>query len=173
MRDRSKLEDLYAAHAATVQAYARRRTDHAAADDIVSEVFIAAWRHLDEIPEDPVAWLLGAARKTLANQRRGAERQVALFQRMADHHPASTEDRQPMDGAILRALSRLRPSDRELLLLITWDEVSPGQAAEILDVRASTLSMRLRRARKRLADELHADDLGNATYPAAVMETPR
>lgn len=55
---------------------------------------------------------------------------------------------------MLLALAALRPADRELLLLIGWDEVTPAQAAQILRVRPSTLSMRLKRARERLADQL-------------------
>lgn len=72
---------------------------------------------------------------------------------------------QRIDGQALRALASLRASDRELLLLINWDEVTPNQAAQILDVRPSTLSMRLKRARDRFADAL-ADSESRPRIPA-------
>lgn len=174
MRDRAELEGLYNAHAASVQAYARRRIDHSTADDVVSEVFVAAWRHLAEIPADPLPWLLGTARRVLANQRRSTERQAALFERMANEPPGTSPSDGPFDGRVLHALARLRASDRELLLLIAWDEVSAGQAAQILGIRPSTLSMRLKRARQRLAHELGTSDgAGEPSTSAPATETTR
>lgn len=155
MSRRQQFERLYDDHAAAVQAYARRRIDEATADDIVSDVFLTAWRRADETLDDPRAWLLAVARRVLANQRRSTQRQVALFERMSATPPAQSETPTDRSSApVLRALSALRPADRELLLLIGWDEVTPAQAARILGVRASTLSMRLKRARERLAAEL-------------------
>jgi RNA polymerase sigma-70 factor (ECF subfamily) len=170
MQHPAALERLYTSHAKAVTAYARRRIDRAIADDVVSEVFLTAWRHIDEAPADERAWLLGIARKTLANQRRAVRRQVALFERMAAGHTGATEDPLPVDGGALRALAALRPSDRELLLLITWDEVTPGQAAQILGIRPSTLSMRLKRARERFARALDPADHPSTTASAYAPE---
>ncbi|MGO9900575.1 MAG: sigma factor [Solirubrobacteraceae bacterium] len=50
-RSRSRLESLFASHAAVVLAYARRRTDSMTADDVLSEVFATAWRRLEQIPQ--------------------------------------------------------------------------------------------------------------------------
>lgn len=155
MSRRQRFERLYGDHAAAVQAYARRRIDEVTADDVVSEVFLTAWRRADETLDDPRAWLLAVARRVIANQRRSTERQIALFQRMSAA-PSAHADLE-VGGArapVLLALAALRPADRELLLLIGWDEVSPAQAAQILRVQPSTLSMRLRRARERLAAQL-------------------
>lgn len=155
MSHRQRFERLYAEHAPAVQAYARRRIDRATADDVVSEVFLTAWRRDDQTPDDPHAWLLGIARRVLANQRRSSERQVALFQRVSAAQPALgdlvSEHRRP---DVLLALAALRPADRDLLLLIGWDELTPTQAAHVLEIRPSTLSMRLKRARQRLTQQL-------------------
>jgi DNA-directed RNA polymerase specialized sigma24 family protein len=56
-------------HVRAVSAYALRRTTPAEADDVVAETFLIAWRRLNEIPPDPKPWLLGVARRALANQR--------------------------------------------------------------------------------------------------------
>jgi hypothetical protein len=58
---RLRLERLFSAHGAAVRAYARRRVDPASADDAVSDVFVIAWRRLDDVPDDALPWLLGCA----------------------------------------------------------------------------------------------------------------
>ena len=66
----ARFEALFIAHYAAVVRYARRRSSHAVADDVVGDVFLVAWRRLEAVPDDPLPWLLAAARRTLANQRR-------------------------------------------------------------------------------------------------------
>ena len=114
-----RFEALYRAHAGVVRAYALRRTAGGAADDVVAEVFLVAWRRLDEIPDDPVPWLLGIARRVLANMRRGASRKAALEGKLMAHHPVSAlapsvADR---DDRVARCLNSLGEPDREALLL--------------------------------------------------------
>ncbi|HEX6652604.1 MAG TPA: sigma factor, partial [Thermoleophilaceae bacterium] len=60
-----------------VRAYALRRAAPEGAQDVVAETFLVAWRRLEDVPEDPLPWLYGAARRVLANQRRSAARGVA------------------------------------------------------------------------------------------------
>src|ERR1700722_10704877 len=79
---RARLEGLYATHAAAVRAYLRRRTDAATADDVLSDVFVVAWRRLEQVPEDSVPWLLACARNVLANSQRGERRRAALIDRI-------------------------------------------------------------------------------------------
>lgn len=171
MSHRQRFERLYAEHASAVQAYARRRIDRVTADDVVSEVFLTAWRRDDQNPDDPRAWLLGIARRVLANQRRSSERQVALFERMSETQPSlgdlESDHRHP---DVLLALAALRPADRELLLLIGWDELTPAQAAHVLEIRPSTLSMRLKRARQRLTVQLERRAPAHA--PTSSREEP-
>jgi RNA polymerase sigma-70 factor, ECF subfamily len=64
-----RLEALYEAHAASVRGYLRQRTDAATADDLLSDVFVVAWRRLEKIPRDPVPWLLACARNVLAHSQ--------------------------------------------------------------------------------------------------------
>jgi RNA polymerase sigma-70 factor, ECF subfamily len=157
---RLRLERLFSANASAVRAYARRRVDPASADDAVSEVFVIAWRRLDDVPEDALPWLLGCARRVLGHQQRRLGRDVALTTRLnAVRHADGTETR---DGALAQALMELRPQDRELLLLIAWEGLEPAQAARVLGCSRNALAVRLHRARKRLAAALrHADAPGD------------
>jgi len=156
---RLRLEALFVAHADDVLAYARRRSDAATADDVLSEVFVVAWRRLDEVSADPLPWLLACARRVLANQRRGERRRAAFVDRLSrDRLPA---DAVSIDGSVdlsdrvlAQALASLSERDREVLLLIAWEELSIEQASSMLGCSRPTLSVRLHRARKRLASAL-------------------
>ncbi len=171
--ERQRFEALYRAHAPAVLAYARRRAEPAAADDVVADVFLAAWRRLDELPPEPRLWLLGAARKVLANQRRSQSRRDALRDRLVHQRGpsvAAPADAPAVDGAVLEGLAALSERDREALLLVAWDGLSPAQAAEVVGVRTASFTMRLSRARKRLAAQLEAQDEANG--PAALPSRP-
>ncbi len=140
-----EFEALYREHAGRVLAYCMRRTSEGA-DDALAETFAVAWRRRDAIPREPLPWLYGVARRVLANQRRSARRQSAAAARLAAEPRAETRDAQP----VLAALAALRPADRELLMLVAWEGLSPAEAARALGTTAATCRVRLFRARRRL-----------------------
>jgi DNA-directed RNA polymerase specialized sigma24 family protein len=151
---RLRLERLFDEHAATVRAYALRRIDGASAEDTVMEVFVIACRRLDQVPAEPLPWLLACARRVLANQRRGADRQRALAGRLAVAAAPGLSECELGGDSLLRALAELSERDREVLLLIAWEGLGPAQAAAALECSRATLAVRLHRARRRLAAAL-------------------
>jgi RNA polymerase sigma-70 factor (ECF subfamily) len=166
--DHARFERLYQGYAGAVLTFARRRTSPIEAEDVVAEVFLAAWRRLEEVPADPLPWLLGIARGALSNRRRGAERSSALIARLREVEPTvpvGAEVRTP-DGRVLQALGRLAPTDQELLLLVAWEQLNRRQVAEALGTSVGTVAVRLHRARRRLARAL------NARPAARSHETP-
>ena len=161
MHDEAQLERLHREHAGAVRAFAQRRIGDEEADEVVADVFVVAWRRSADVPAEPRTWLLGVARKVLANRHRSAKRQRALYERLAyeaergpvhSGEPAANET-----GALLRGLAALRAGDREVLLLVTWDGLSHAEAAAVLGVRPATLTMRVHRARARLERLLEPD----------------
>jgi len=161
MESSGRFEALYSEHAAAVRAFARRRASVEDADDVVADVFLAAWRRRDELPADPLPWLLGVARGILANRRRGSARGAALQERLMNERRAGDGDQlesQVADAAVLRALESLTARDRELLLLIAWDGLARDQVAELLGLAVGTLGVRLHRARRRFARALATQD---------------
>ena len=171
MTSDERFDAIYAAHADAVLSYARRRAHAADAEDVLAEVFLVAWRRLDEVPDDARLWLLGVARRVLANQRRGRTRQLAVRDRLALSEPghASAIDTRGADRAA-RALDRLSESDRELLLLLAWEGLSNDEAAQVLGIRPRTLRVRVHRARRRFARALAEDTATSANDTSTVLE---
>lgn len=147
----SRLEQLFAEHGQAVRAYALRRIDSGTADDIVSEVFVVAFRRLGEIPDDPLPWLLATTRRTLANHRRATGRREALTVELAALQAGVWRDDGEGERELLTGLARLDERDREVLLLVAWEELDPSSAAAALGCSRATFAVRLHRARRRLA----------------------
>jgi RNA polymerase sigma-70 factor, ECF subfamily len=164
-----------------VLAYVRRRAaDASSAEEAVSETFLIAWRRLDAVPhEQPLPWLLGTARKVLANQRRSAKRRSP-----EDHvHLHSVEVRDPSPpiserlaerAAFAAAFAALTDRDREVLSLVAWDGLEVREAAAVVGCTAATFSLRLHRARRRLLKELEASghSLGERSTQPPLAERP-
>jgi RNA polymerase sigma factor (sigma-70 family) len=150
--ERGRFERLYEEHRDAVRAYCLRRADPSVADDVLSQTFEIAWRRRAEVRKPTRGWLLGIARKVLANRRRSDLRQRALVDRLNDHRPVleGDENSQP----ILDALSRLSATDQETLLLAAWDGLASTEAARVLGCSPVAFRLRLLRARRRLADAL-------------------
>jgi len=148
---RARLESLYRAHAGSVSRYARRRADDEVAADVVSEVFVVAWRRLDDVPEDALPWLLGCARRVLWHQHRAEQRRLGLLERLAGSRPPESVMLELPETSVGLALRALSERDREALLLTAWEGLSAAQAAAALGCSTQAFRVRAHRARERLA----------------------
>jgi RNA polymerase sigma-70 factor, ECF subfamily len=152
--DRERFESLYRAHHDNVLGYVLRRTRPEIADDVVAETFVVAWRRRDTAPaEEPLPWLLGIARRVLANERRAVRRRDAFLGRHAPELVGRAGERpsDPTARSVLQALKQLGERERELLLLVAWEGLTPSQAARVLGETPVTCRVRLHRARRQLA----------------------
>jgi RNA polymerase sigma factor (sigma-70 family) len=144
-------EELFASHYWAVRAYVLRRGPEAAAEDVVAETFLVAWRRLDTLGDDPLPWLLGVARRVLANQQRGDRRRGALAARLQSLVPAHAPDWEPpaaMSDELASAMVRLSPHEREALLLVAWEGLEPARAARAAGCSPAAFRARLHRARR-------------------------
>ena len=145
-------EELFAAHAHGVYRYARSRLPAAEAEDVVAEVFAIAWRK-GELPDNPRAWLLGVARRVMANQVRAQHRRTALVERVRTHPASADQDDVRLIGELdelRRALDLLRPADREVIALLAAAELSTAEVAQVLGCATTVAATRVHRARRRL-----------------------
>jgi RNA polymerase sigma factor (sigma-70 family) len=156
--DDASFAEMYRRHYAHVLAYALRRTARPSADDVVAETFLIAWRRRDDLVGDPLPWLLGVARRVLANQRRASRRFEAVAQRSGRQGQQAEqprdEDAHFQDSPIALAIASLGEHDRESLLLTAWEGLAPAEAARVVGCSAATFRVRLHRARRRLGQAL-------------------
>lgn len=147
---------LYREQGRSILAYALRRVeDPEDAADVVAETFLVAWRRLGEVPVDSGArlWLYAVARRVIANRNRAERRRTRLGERLAESLRTELATRPAPGGEaaeVLRAMGELGDEDRELLLLVSWEGLSPGEAAAVLGVSSLAARSRLHRARRRL-----------------------
>lgn len=142
-----------------VRRYLARRTDPDTAQDVLGDTLLVCWRRLDQVPDDAVPWTIGVARNCLANSVRSHRRRHRLLDRIRTLDPpqplvtdsgADTGDTSPVTAA----LARLRPADAEVLRLWAWEDLAPREIAVVLEVSVNAATVRLHRAKKRLAAEL-------------------
>ncbi len=151
--DEELIQRLYEVHAHRVLGYALRRgASRPDAEDLVIETFLTCWRRLSDVDDPGLPWLLGIARRVLANQRRASGRRAELERRLIEGESLTPGDAPApdVDHQLLRALRDLDEGDQEALLLTAWDGLSKEEAAETLGISRNTFSTRLNRARTNL-----------------------
>ncbi|MEX2280419.1 MAG: sigma-70 family RNA polymerase sigma factor [Acidimicrobiia bacterium] len=154
---RHRFEQLAAEVYEPVQRYVRRRAAADAVDDIVADTMLTLWRRLDDVPPNArLPWAYGVARRTLANHRRAASRHLRLVRRAQAERPVPPSADIPFDAELQTALDGLADSDRELLGLWAWEQLDASEIAAVLGLTPNAASIRLHRAKKKLADNLEA-----------------
>jgi RNA polymerase sigma factor (sigma-70 family) len=145
---------LYERHALAVFRYLARRAGPPAAEDLLSEVFIAALSaSLRVVAHDSgsaLPWLYGIALNVLRRHFRqqpaqGMARDLGVDWDAVDDRLDAWAER----GRLRAALDGLSESDRELLLLVAWEGLTHAEAAEVLGISQVAARSRLHRARMR------------------------
>ncbi len=124
--------------------------------DVIAETFLTAWRRLDDLPDDPLPWLLGTARRHISNRRRSTRRWRALAVRVATVPPVSPTEEGPrdVDEALRDSIRALPHAEREAFMLVAWDGLDIPRAALVAGCSTATFRVRLHRARMRLKKEV-------------------
>jgi RNA polymerase sigma factor (sigma-70 family) len=153
----------------------RRVRDAQDAADVVAEVFLVAWRRLDDVPagDGGRLWLYAVARHALANQQRSERRRMRLAERLRRELPAVVRSMPPPEpevGAVRAALGRLEPEDQEILRLAGWEELTPGEIATVLGISPVAARSRLHRARRRLRAALGRAPEQEGPSPVCLQE---
>lgn len=159
---------LYESHHAAVLGYCLRRTGWDDAQDVTAEVFVIAWRKIDEQPDADRtrAWLFGIAYRVLCHHWRSQSRYGRLKRRVAgtstpaEPGPEGVVVRRADGQRVLDAVQRLREADQEILRLAGWEELPHADIAEILGISVAAVDQRLHRAKRRLAREYDKAGLG-------------
>ncbi len=166
----------YEANFAAVYRYvSARERDRSEVGDIVADIFAVAWRRRADRPTgaDERLWLLGVARRTLADHRRSAGRRKRLVTRISLQPALAPRTTDPdLTARLEEAMALLGERDREALRLLAWDDLSRADAAQLLGCSVTALNVRVHRALRRLSNELGgADDRRRRPSPAADTTT--
>jgi RNA polymerase sigma-70 factor (ECF subfamily) len=175
--DAAAFEDAFERLASKVLRFAHARVGPEAAEDVLADTFIAAWRARDRfVPEHEhsfEAWLIGIATKVVLRYRSAQARWLRMSadtfrieQAGADHgseetgHADERLDAQRRARRLSAAIAHIPPRERDPLLLHVLEEYSYEEIAAILEIPVGTVRSRISRGRKRLAERMGGEDHG-------------
>lgn len=168
-----RFDALFEAYGPDIVAYCSWRAgSQSDAQDAAADVFLTAWRRLDDVPAGEAArmWLYATARRVVANQRRSVRRRHALHERLAAHAAFPPQPADEEDGLVHEALRRLAPRDREVLLLAEWEGLAPAQIARVVGCLPVTARGRLHRARRRFRAAFEALGAGRSSETTPLLK---
>ncbi len=119
------------------------------AEDVVQDCFTSAWKYRSQLRDAKLAraWLFRIMRRhALRHLVPGTQ----SFDSNADHAPEPAAPDAGLDDQldVVKALSRIAPIHREVLVLFYFDDMPTAQMAEALDIAPGTVLSRLARARQ-------------------------
>jgi RNA polymerase sigma-70 factor, ECF subfamily len=172
----ARFRAVYEATYADLLRFAQRRVDPSHAEDVAADVFLVAWRRLDDMPNgvgDARPWLFGVARATILNHRRSSRRRDALAVRLADATLGIAADTSEGHAAsrvdLAAAWARLSAAEQEAISLTVWEGLDSAQAGVVLGCSATAYRIRLSRARRALRRHLGEAHLADASTRASAL----
>lgn len=150
------------------------------ADDVLQEAYLAAAQRLDAFrtsqPMSPLVWLrlivgqtmIDIHRRHLGAQMRDAGREFSIQDRLASgtatslsfcllgrlSSPSQAALRAELSAMLAKALEEMNPTDREILALRHFEELTNKETAEVLGIEVKAASIRYVRALERLKSVL-------------------
>ena len=121
----------------------------ALAEDVVQDCFTNAWKHRSQLRDASLAraWLFQIMRRSAFRQMAPAPQSLDDIDLPEQAAPdAGLDDR--LD--VVKALTRIAPFHREVLVLYYFDDMPTLQMAEALEIAPGTVLSRLARAREAL-----------------------
>ncbi len=166
---RARFEAIVSEVTAPLDRYLRRRVNTADAADVLNDTLLVVWRRLDEVPEPPLPWCYGVARRCLANARRGDRRRLRLVERIGrrridDQAGDPQREIDAGDPVLHAALGDLTTSEAEIVRLWAWEQLEPREIATVLGSTSNSVSVALTRAKRKLAASIERQDPGRSGH---------
>lgn len=127
------------------------------AKDVTQETFLKAYRALDSFRGDcsEKSWLIRIAINTCRDVKRSAWFRHVDRRITPENLPQAVsmpQDEEELD--VMCEIMKLPPKLKEVIMLYYWQEMNVQEIAQSLEVAQSTVSNRLKRARKKIRDVL-------------------
>ena len=168
---RAAFEELFARYRKPLYGFFGRRLNNSErAEDLTQETFLAVIRAVSRYePRASVrTYLYGIALKLLAAGRRRVLRNSAWSSALGLGTTERNTDRTPDSVLWVRqAMERLDASDREILMLREYEQLSYSDIAELLRIPVNTVRSRLFRARLALKSYLESEAKSNSALRAS------
>jgi RNA polymerase sigma-70 factor, ECF subfamily len=158
-RQDSPVDDLLAPHADAVYRYALRLTRNpSSAQDLVQETLLRGWQSRGKLRAAEAArvWLLRIATNLHRDQCRSWRATEPLVAEPADRIATvggRLDQRECVEQA-LAALDELPPRQRQVMHLITIEQLTQEEAADVLDITVDALKSSLSQARRQMRERL-------------------
>lgn len=162
-RDADAFEALYRRYAKPVFGLALRRLgDRMRAEDAVQETFAAIWRSAKTYRPERGAgapWLYTVARNSIVDRSRSRSEPPAEIPETASGEPGPAERAETTYVAwrVHRALEGLGGSERDVIELAYYGELSQSEIADFLGIPLGTVKTRTRAGLSHLADLLEGE----------------
>jgi len=158
--DRLAMQVLFARHQVRLYRFVLRFvSSRAAAEDVISEVFLDVWRQADRFERRSAVstWLLAIARfKALASMRRKLDEETAGAIEDTSDDPEVAVQKKDKGDALRACLQKLSPEHREVIDLVYYHEQSVEDVARIVGIPEATVKTRMFYARKQMSELLKA-----------------
>ena len=166
-----RFDTLFASYSSDIVAYCRWRTvSPSDAQDAAADVFLTAWRRLDELPAGDAARVCGCTRRRAGCSRINVAQVAAAPLSWSGwrrkEQPPWRDPPSEEHALVHDALHRLPVRDREVLLLAEWEGLSPTEIAAVVGCLTVRARGRLHRARRRFRavfEELLSNESRHAT----------
>lgn len=156
--DRESFDQLVQSHREGLKSFLMHRVDVAELDDVVQDVFVAAWRALPNYDGRSQfrTWLFAIAFNKIRDHyrqkmRRIGEVQIQDGQFLNGSDPYAAKD---LSLAVRQLLHLLSESQYEVILLYYQDELTLAEIASVLNRNLSTVKYQFFQAHTKLADHI-------------------
>jgi RNA polymerase sigma-70 factor (ECF subfamily) len=173
LADPVRFAGIFDRHIDHVRTFVVRRLGESRGDDVISEVFRVAFERretFDVATESALPWLYGIATNLVRREHRSHARRLAALGRADGRRElvgdplldvAARIDARSEIRDLGAALISLSDGEREILLLVAWEELTPTEAAAVLGIPPETARTRLHRARLHIRNEIERDGHNN------------
>jgi RNA polymerase sigma-70 factor (ECF subfamily) len=179
-REPERFAVLFDRHAPYIHRYLARRAGRQVADDMLGETFLAAFAkryHYDLGRSDARPWLYGIATNLIGQHRRDEVRQYRIRQAATTEaavpghaeQVAADVTAQAIRRLLGAALAGLSGGDRDVLLLVAWEQLTYQEVSRALAIPVGTVRSRLHRARAQVRQVLAGTD-AEAAYEEITID---